>query len=334
MSRLKDVALAAGVTPAVVSRLLNGDSQLRVSPETRARVLRAAVDLDYSPNLAAQTLRLSRSNLIAMVVHDIFNPVYAKIEEGAQAAAANSGHFLMLGNAESLGNAEGNAADLIRGGALGGLILQGTGGNADLVLRRAVRNRLRTVLLQEGGEPDFTVVRLPDEQAGRIAAEHLLTLGHERIGCIGTRQGLRLSVDRAAGWRHALETNGIDIPESWLVWAGSDLQAGFDGMVNLLGKAPEITGVVVCNVVAAIGALSAAASFGRRVPDTLSVVAMHDTEFAKHTHPPMTVVNMALGTMGYRAVELLLADSPPTTRDVLVDQPAPALIERQSTRRL
>ena len=103
MATLKDIAQRVGVTPAVVSRLLRDDETLRVSNETRQKILDVAKELDYSPNLSAQSLRLARSNLIAMVVHDVANPVFAQIMHGAQQAAKNHGYSLLLGDADVLG---------------------------------------------------------------------------------------------------------------------------------------------------------------------------------------------------------------------------------------
>lgn len=334
LATLKDVAGRAGVTPAVVSRLLNGDASLRVSASTRARVLQIASELDYSPNLAAVSLRLSQSNLIAIAVHDMFNPVYARIEEGAQAAAKERGTFLLVGDADALGTPDGHGADLIRGGGLGGLILQGTGAKTDQVLQRATHNSVPTVLLQEGGYPDLPVLRLPDERAAILATEHLISLGHRRVACLGAGAGLQLAVDRASGWRRTLLNSRLAAPEEYLVWAGSSLTAGLEGMTRLLARAPEVTAVVACNVVAAFGAVSAIVRSGRKVPDDISIIAIHDVALAEHFQPPLTVVDMPLRELGYRAIEMLVDHRPDQVGTFLVSEPAPRLIERESTRRV
>ncbi len=334
MATLKDIAEQVGVTPAVVSRLLRGDDTLRVNPKTREKILQVAQELEYAPNISAQSLRLSRSKLIAMVVHDVVNPVFAEIVSGAQQAAKEHNYSLLLGDADPLGPGATRMTDLIRGGALDGFILQGADTASDQALRDAASKHVRTVLLQERPGSDYGVVRLPDEQAGVIATDHLLDLGHTKIGMLGTAEGLHLSEARHQGWRTALDKRGIIPDQAWVGWFGSDVTAGYEGMKQLLTQAADLTAIVVSNVATAIGGVSAAFEMGHTVPDDLSIVAIHDTPFAKHLRPALTVVDMPLATLGRRAVEMLLGDVAPAGQEVVVETPSPQLIERASTRRV
>ncbi len=334
MATLKDIAERVGVTPAVVSRLLRKDETLRVSEEKRQMILDVARELDYTPNLSARSLRLSRSNLIAMVVHDVVNPVFTEIVAGAQQAAKAYGYSLLLGDADALGPGAERMTNLIRGGGIDGLILQGAGAATDLALKNAASKHLRTVLLQERTGPDYGVVRLPDQQASRLATEHLLHLGHRAIGHLGTAQGLRLSEQRQWGWQQTLRDVGIEPEDDWQVWAGSDLDSGHLGMTQLLKKTPGLSAVVVSNVVAGIGAMTAAFELGYAIPRDLSIIAIHDTPFAMHTQPALSVVKMPLPQLGYQAIEMLLGEVLPSGQELVIEHPSPQVISRGSTRPL
>jgi LacI family transcriptional regulator len=210
MATIKDVATLAGVAPSVVSRLLNGDATLRVRPETRDRIHDAVARLRYTPNVAARSLRAGRSGAIAMALHDVVNPVYSEIVAGAQQAAAGLDQALLLGDVDSLAQGTGTLMRMIHGGAIDGLVMQGASRPSDEVLARFA-TKVSTVMLQEDPRPGITVVGLADEEAGRVATQHLLDLEHTRIGCITTVRGTRPARDRLRGWRHRLRSAGIEV---------------------------------------------------------------------------------------------------------------------------
>jgi len=333
LATLKEVAKAAGVSTAVVSRLLSGDKTLRVGAATRERILRIVEALDYTPNIAAQSLRLARSRLIALIVHNVSNPVYAEIVSGAEAAAAARDSALLLGEAASLETGSNRLIDLIGAGAIDGLVLQGAGAATDRALAKAVRKSVRTVMLQVETDADSALISLPDQDAAAIATDHLLALGHERIGCLATAPGLRFSLARVAGWRSEMARHGLEAPDSRLVWAGSDLALGRGGVKRLIDQAPEITGIVVCNAVAAIGALAGLGDLEIDVPGKVSVIALHDFPLADYVAPALTTVRMPLAEMGAAAVNLICGDADLAKHHVTIDRPAPRIILRRSTAR-
>lgn len=333
MATLKEVARAAGVSTAVVSRLLSGDPTLRVGADTRDRILRTVKELDYTPNVAAQSLRLARSRLIALIVHDVSNPVYAEIISGAETAAAAQDSALLLGEAATLETGSSRLIDLIGAGAIDGLILQGAGAATDLALAKAVRRRVRTVMLQVDTDADSALVSLPDEDAAAIATGHLLALGHERIGCLATAPDLRFSLSRVAGWRMEMAKHGMDAPDHRVIWAGSDLALGRGGVKRLIEQAPEITGVVACNAASAIGALAGIRDLGMSVPNDISVIALHDFALADYVAPALTTVRMPLAEMGAAAVDLVCGDTDLTGHQLTIDRPEPRIILRRSTTR-
>ena len=201
LTTLAQIAKAAGVSPAVVSRLLNGDKTLRISDATRGRVLGLVKEMDYTPNAAARSLRSAKSGLFALVVHDVSNPVYVEIIRGAQQAAAAHNKALLLGDASGGSASVERVVELINGGGLDGLILQAQGDAADRVLANAAKRSIPAVLMQADIDDESHLLSLPDEAAAALATEHLLELGHRAVACMCTAWGLIFSKNGKADGR-------------------------------------------------------------------------------------------------------------------------------------
>ncbi|OLF14128.1 hypothetical protein BLA60_02920 [Actinophytocola xinjiangensis] len=327
---ITDVARHAGVTPAVVSRVLNGDPKLQVRAETRDRVLAAARDLDYTPSHAARALRHNRAGALGLAVHDVANPLYGEIILGAQRAAAEAGHVLLLADIDGLARGDETFHRAVHGGAIDGLLLQRAGTPSDRKVITTASTRIPTVLLNDRSE-SLASVALDDAGGTRLATQHLVDLGHTRVAHLKVG-GTQRSGQRVRGWRETLTRAGLSADPGWLVAGGHTVDSGLAGMRELLAVRPAPTGVVVGNVLAAIGALTAAREAGLRVPEDLSVIAFHDVTYAGHLVPSLTAVAMPMRELGAAAVALLLerlggADP----RHVVVRDPEPMLVARGST---
>ena len=331
MTTLADIALAAGVSPAVVSRVVNRDPNLRISASTRERVLRAVKDRSYAPNVAARSLRSSRSGVVAAVMNDVANPVYPEIIRGAQSAAGKAKRALLLGDLSCGPASASHLADLISGNGVDGLIIQAAGGVNDSLLVRAARRGLPVVLLQTRLELRAHLVMLPDRAAAEMATGHVLGLGHREIGCIATHAGLTFTEARRDGWETALDA--VDVPgkNCPIVHAGSTIRDGHKATAELLDQNPGLTALVCFNVLAAIGALDQTRERGLAVPQDISIVALHDIDLAAYLHPPLTTVAMPLYEMGRRAVEILCCAESAVDGETVIQSPPPKLICRSST---
>ncbi len=329
MSTISDVAKLAGVSPAVVSRLLNHDESLRIRQETRESVWAAVKELDYSPNYAARALRQNSSNAIGLAVHDITNPVYGEIVAGAQAAATQRGHVLLLADIEGLAD-EGSAfRRMLRGGAISGMLIQSAGSTADATVSEMASREVRTVLVNERCVP-YPSVALDDFRGAYLAARHLLEMGHTRIAHLSLGRSQR-SYDRSRGFLEALREHGVEagFPE---VVGGFAAETGRAGMLELLSRHGLPSAIVVSNALAAIGALAASREASFSVPEDVSIVAIHDMPFCEFMSPPLTVVKMPLREMGAQGVNLLLAEERVGKDTIVVTRPEPELIVRASVK--
>jgi DNA-binding LacI/PurR family transcriptional regulator len=314
----------------LVSRILRNDQTVRARPETRERVVKAAKELSYVPHLLARNLRISRAGALGLVMHDPSNPVHGEIISGAQEAVSEAGSVLLLANVASMNN-EAAVRQLAATGRIDGLLWQITGRHRLDSLVSVAAEHVPVVLLNSRGRESMRGVYLQDELAGRMATEHLLELGHRRIGFVSGVRGADMSERRRAGYRAAVRAAGVSRDRRWEIDGGWDPQSGQEAMTTLIKAGPDLTAVVVTNSVVAIGVLSALHEAGRRVPEDVSVIAVHDLWFAEHLWPSLSVVRLPLRRMGEEAARLLLSGSDADDGgDVAVPEP-PELVRRGST---
>ena len=333
MVTIKDVAREAGVTQAVVSRLLNRDPTLQVRPATRERVLATAERLDYTPNHAARALRAARVGTIGLAVHEVSNPVHGAIIEGAQRAVSTYRCVLLLADVDELHRDRGTFGRVVGSNAIDGLILLPAGNQSDRkVAHAAVQQGVPTVLVNERSRT-YPCVSLDDRGAARLATQHLIELGHRRIGVLYLDGQTARTRERRKGHQEALTAAGIDPPDRWWAQGGHTLDAGYRGMNELLDAGEPPSALVAHSVLAAAGAMTAARERGIAIPEELSLVGFHDVSFAEHLDPPLTVVRLGLSEMGRVAVETLmrLIEGGEDLPRVHLGEPEPALIVRRTT---
>lgn len=317
------------MSPGVVSRVFNGDANLRIREGTRARVLAAAEELAYTPNHAARALRRARVGVLGLAVHEVSNPIYSEIIAGVQPAATAAGYTLMLADADALAEDDASFRTLIGSKVIDGLLLQRAGNNADAMVAKITSGRLPTVLLNDRTRGALASVALDDEAASRMATEYLIGLGHSRIGHLSVDGPRSRSERRARGWRSALQAAGIDYEVR--CYGGHTIEAGLEGMRQLLAMDERPTAVFAGNALSAVGAATAAREAGLTIPGDMSLIGFHDLPFAAHLTPPLTTVRLPLRAMGARAVELLLGqlDGGPARHEI-IRSPAPELVVRGS----
>jgi LacI family transcriptional regulator len=327
-----DVAAAAGVTAAVVSRVLNGDETLRVRQDTRDRVLAAVKTLRYTPNNSARALRTASSGAICLLVNDVGSPIHAMTLRGAQASAESSRRVVLLMDAQEVERHPDRLRIMVDSRRVDGLVMHLSGVESDRAMQRVAASRMPTVIINSKTRGPAGSVSLDDTAAARLATEHLLDLGHTRIAMITGLPGSDRSERRTQGVRMALADRGVSLPEEWVLPGGFDEPRGHAAGLALLARRRRPTAVVVANVVAGVGMLGACRDMGVRVPDELSVIALLDIWFCDHTSPPLTVVDMPIQEMGARAFELVvdMIEGKPR-RSIVLRDPHPRLVLRKST---
>lgn len=330
MAKLTDVAREAGVSPATVSRHLNG--RIILPQSTRDRIDAAIARLGYRPNVLAQRLSTGRSQAIGLVVPDIANPFFAAIAHGAGTVARAAGYSLSLSitdgdparDIESLRALDTNAAE--------GIVL--AIGRPDDAVLAAVRRRSRQIVLLDEDLPgaDVPSVIVENAEGARLATEALIAAGHHRIALVAGPDAAMSARERLSGFGAAMTAAALPIRRDWVLSGDYSRAHGHAAGLRLLRKADRPTGIVAMADVIAIGVIQSAADCNLAVPDDVSVTGFDDMEFAGLISPPLTTVRQPGVAMGRLAVERLLdlmgGGTPPMVTRLPVD-----LIERASVAR-
>ena len=300
---LRDVAAVAQVDPSVVSRVLSGDPRLTITPETRRRVLDATKKLEYIPNIQARGFRLRRTWTIGFVLPDVSNPVYVQIVQGAQVRAQEKGYALALSSPLDGQSVDLTFARLLEQRRFDGLLVA-SGLIADSRMQDLAHGHAPVVVVNRRVNGVDSSVIVDDAAGAKVATTHLLDLGHTKIAHIGGPTNVDTSIRRRSGFIAATKNHRIADP--MVVDAGAyPPQAGYDAAMQILDAPHGITGIFAANVMLALGAIKAARARGRRVPDDLSVVALHDFPLAEFFEPPLTTVALPLRELGAAAVDML-----------------------------
>ncbi|MFV0427781.1 MAG: LacI family DNA-binding transcriptional regulator [Beutenbergiaceae bacterium] len=332
MANLSDVAAAAGVSVSAVSRVLANSPSSRVSKQTRERILAAADALDYRPNFAARALKSSRTHVLGLIIPDITNPIFHDLLRGVEAEADRRGYVMLLARSESMGDSDAVIRKLVGEGRVDGVLLQiDDRAMIDGVppLHTAGLPLVFLNSVQEGGSGSVT---FDDEQAAILATEHLLALGHRRIGFIGGRRSTYTSIRRHGGYVRAMSEAEVAIDEVAVSWLGYTPSEGASALAQIMSLPEPPTALVVANINASLGAMLEARRHGLRIPEDLSIVAIHDSSIAEVSWPPLTTVRMPWQTLGRYAVQALIHQiEHGTAQQIQVREPEPELIVREST---
>jgi LacI family transcriptional regulator len=329
MGTQKEIARRAGVSIAVVSAVINGTTHTRMSDETRARVEAVIEEMGYVPNDAARALRRQRAGTIAVVVEKIDNPVYREMFHGIYEAAEARGWAVVLGDTVWMRSGSSFLARLLGRGSIDGILLRHDGIIDAEVMRHLRAQQTPVVALDGRHSPESRWLTIDDDAAGHVATMHLLDLGHREIAYVGGGQWFTTST-RYDGHVRAMREAGLDAGPLIATEFGFD--AGARGLHEALARTPRPTAIVVNNVISGVGTLAAAHDAGVRVPDDLSVIAIHDTDIADHVRPSLSTVRMPMRELGVRAVDEIAAaleGVPP--RPGVLTEPAPVVVQRAST---
>ena len=303
MSTIWDVAKRAGVSIASVSRVIN-QSPHKVSETARIRILEAVKELDYRPNALAQGLIMKRSMTIGTIIPDISNPYYAEIVRGIQDVAEEFGYAVVLQNTDRTKNRIIRCIQVLREKRADGIIFSGGIIHAYETLSSLKELTGRVVVIGRH-EVDFPAVRVDNMGGATQAVQHLLELGHERIGFISGPKMSTSSIDRLKGYKNALAQNGRHFDAGLVKQGNLTPESGFQAAKEVLGRRERPTAILASNDLMAFGAIRAARSLGFRVPQDLSVVGFDNIPLSSYFEPPLTTVEIPMHSVGTASMQML-----------------------------
>jgi DNA-binding LacI/PurR family transcriptional regulator len=334
VTTIYDIAKAAGVTATTVSYVLSGKGG--VGQATRERVMKYVHELGYRPNLIARSLTKQSTNTIGLVVPNIGNPFYAGLAEIVERICYEAGFRAFITNT--------NSDERLGQDLLDNLISRRVDGV--IVVSGGLSSKMLQVLQEKSSLPFPIVCCLMEEEneqtavpsitfdfftAGRLAGEHLLQLGHQRIGIVTdgiSSDGVTIERIfhhlRLAGFREALAQGGYPLDQSLLEIGNSSLESGKKAAYRLFQQPIPPTAIFATNDLMAFGVISAAWDAGIMVPHQLSVVGFDDISLAAYHVPPLTTVIMSESAVAEQALALLFSliegkdvSSPPMLQPML-----------------
>jgi DNA-binding LacI/PurR family transcriptional regulator len=324
-----DVAKRAGVGRGTVSRVLN--NRPNVDPGTRARVQAVIDELDFVPSTAARRLSLGRSQTVAVVVPFLTRPSTVERLRGIESGLVTAGLDMMAMNVESAERRDAILRDIARPERIDGLILVSIAPHEDELARITATGL--PVILVDAHHRRLPRVVTDDVGGGRIAAQHLLGLGHRRLGFVGDvpRPGFGFASSRLRlrGVEQALRAEGMALREEDIGLAEHGRASARASAEAILSRRERPTAIVAASDTEAMGVLQAAAELGLAVPGDLSVIGYDDIESADFLG--LTTVRQPLFETGERAVRRLVGRIAGTDDGPLRDVLPVTLVERRTT---
>jgi LacI family transcriptional regulator len=330
-AKIGDVAQRAGVSPATVSRVLNGSGA--VSAERAAKVREAAAELDYTPSGPARALRQQRTRVWAAIIADIQNPFFTSMVRGMEDVALVEGHRLVLGNTDEDLDKEASYLDIAVAEQMAGVVIavaSARDSKLDVLLDRnipvvAVDRRPKR------HEDAVDSVVVDNELGARQATDHLLAAGATRIACITGPARVSTASERLSGYQAALKARKVPVDADLVLRADFKEDGGYAATRTLLSGRRRPDALFVANNLMTLGALRAVQEAGLQVPDDLLLVGWDDAPWTTLIRPQLTMVAQPTHEIGRQAARLLATASKdlPARHIVL----PPTLVVRESSAR-
>ncbi len=301
-----DIAKLAKVSPSTVSRAL--EDHPRIGVETKKRIQELAKQMDYVPSTVAKSLATNKTWTIGMVLATISDPFMGRVVEGVEQAAIEAGFNVFISTSQNDRQREIAAIKMLQKRRVDGIIVIASH-LFDQYPRFYGRSKVPIVIIneQKPGE-SMHFVTVDDVHGAQLAVEHLLALGHCRIGYVGVTNRPKSNQHRFKGYQNTLESGGIAVDPALIFTSHTSedhAKAGEASLEPLL--AAGATAVFCYNDTAAIGLLAACHKRGLSVPDNLSVIGFDDIDMAAYTIPPLTTIRQPRFELGRRAMCMMLA---------------------------
>jgi DNA-binding LacI/PurR family transcriptional regulator len=299
--RIAEVARHASVSPATVSRVLNGHPQ--VGEDKRKRVLDAIAELDYRPNPLARSLRKQRSAMIGVIVADIGNAYFGSAIRAVENAAFKEGYRVLVCNTDESATKQEAYLQALEEERVLGVIISPS--NPDSLGATSLLDQgIPVVALDRAVSDPRADAVLPDNVNGaRTATQLLLDSGHRDIGILAGPLETEIAAERLAGYAVAMRAAGLELQT---IEGGFRSEVAHEAVTRLLDQSALPAALLVSNNLMMLGALKAVREAGLRVPDDVAVVGIGDPEWATLIDPPLTMMAVPVSNMALDAMELLL----------------------------
>jgi LacI family transcriptional regulator len=329
---LKDVAEKAGVHPSTVSRALDPEKGSLVRDETRERVRAAAAELGYQGDAIASGLRRGRTNTFGIVVADLGNPFIAPVLRGIENHLEGRGLMALIAETQDDHGRMSRVLNNLAARRVDAVIVTGARSGDARLLRKSQQQIPIVLAVRDLPGSGLPAITHDDERGGRLAAEHLLELGHRRIAQLAGPRDVSNFEGRGTGFRDRLHDKGIEVLEASDTARRPILAEGRRLMELLLDEHDELpTAIFAHNDLMAFGALEALAKQGIVCPRDIAIIGYNDTPMTAFTDPPITTIRLPgyeLGRMAADTAAMLITDGEQLETSLSLP---PVLVPRAST---
>jgi LacI family transcriptional regulator len=312
----KDVARLAGVSRTTVSLVLNNVTTVQIAAETREKVLKAAEELNYRPNMLAQSLKTNHSKIIGLLIPSIINPFFPSLAQGVEDFAVASGYNIFLCNTFREQSKEENYIETLVSKQVDGIIVASSVQNP-LIFKEAQQRKIPIVTFDQRIENnDFDCVQFDNIKGGEMAVDYLFSLGHRHIGFITTSMRSSSHIDRLTGYKNAHEKAGVAVNNHYIrddkyqnkgiKPHNYETNVGFKLAAELLEQCPDVTAIFAVNDLTALGVIKLGEK-GIRIPGDLSVIGFDNIYLTEMITPALTTIAQPVYQMGRQAAKLLIA---------------------------
>ncbi len=302
---ISEIAQLANVSVSTVSRALS-NSNYPLKEETRNRILKLAEELGYKPNLVARSLQTNRSHLVGVIVDRMQSPFSPTTVQGIQDGLRSAGYSISI--------AYSNRDQALAIEAINSFYSRQADG---IVVINSWLHTYNDPILAMQNRPFVFVNRLfgaclkncvgPGDRVGaQIATQHLVDLGHKRIGYINGVENWIEARDRLSGYQDVLQKNGLPVDETLIARGDWGVDSGYRGAQELLASKERPTAIFAANDIMALGAIYATQEAGLQIPGDIALVGYDDRDFAEWIRPALTTIRMPSYEMGLAAARLLL----------------------------
>ncbi len=301
---LKDVAAKANVSFQTAGKALAGKG--RVAPETRRRILEAAAALGYVPNALARGLISRRTGTIGVIATELSDTTLAQHIVGIEREARRQGRCVIIGSLDRTGSDCEEYLRLLLERRVDGIVVVAPVIESDARIGELLRSTVPAVCLHQIAGGGVSTVMADDLESGLLPTQHLLALGHRRIGMITGPRWRQVAQARSVGYRRGLEEAGIPYDDALVEEGDWEVSGGYSAAHRLYDRAPDLGAVYVQNDMMGVGVLSALQHRGLKVPEDCAVVGCDDLPIASRTIPPLTSVRIPFVEIGEAATRVLV----------------------------
>lgn len=332
MTTIREVAERAGVSLTTVSHVINNSRY--VSEGTRERVLEAMKATNYRPNAVARSLRSGKTQTLGLILPDSSNPFFAEVGLEVEKVAFAEGYSLILCNTDRDIAKEEFYVKLLSNKQVDGIIFVSTGIPTNSLNFLLGEHTPVVIVDRDLSDFEADAVLTDHHMGGCQATQHLLALGHWRIGCISGPLDGTPSADRVNGYRKALEESGIPVDPELVLKGDYHPRSGYEAASHLLKLDEPPTAIFACNDLMAMGVIRAVIEAGLSVPNDVSVVGFDNIDLTNYTTPPLTTVAQPIAEIAKQSTMLLLKRIADPKRSVERPKLSTELIVRQSSKQV